>query len=108
MNLQKAFDIAYTGVVKQGAPSLDWNYRCCFNGKHGRHCAIGWILVEEEFEDIFDAEYRAFIDGLRMAHDNAIGWEVNPGSNEMFIKIFKASMTTLANDYNLEIPNVQD
>lgn len=50
---QQLFDIAYTGLVKQGKGSFDVDKRICqYNGPDGTHCAIGLMLPHDVRERV--------------------------------------------------------
>ena len=46
MTLQEACDYAVTKIVQQGGQCLGKNNSCAYGNNNGRHCAIGWLLDE--------------------------------------------------------------
>jgi hypothetical protein len=69
LGLQETFDIAYNGVVNQGAPSMSQELLnvCVYEGANGMFCAAGHVfkLIEPDFDydgaDSLDGESAASI-----------------------------------------------
>jgi len=52
MNAQEAFDTAVRGLASQGfrrSVASDGE-SCMYNGPDGRHCALGWLIVDVEID----------------------------------------------------------
>ena len=47
MTLQEAFDYAVQKIVEQGGRCID-NHMCVYGNTRGMHCAVGWLLDENE------------------------------------------------------------
>lgn len=49
MKMQEAFDRSIEGIVSQGFEQSCFDFDCAYRGKHGRKCAIGWLIPDEEY-----------------------------------------------------------
>lgn len=109
---QEAFDKVLTKIVEQGYPSTNGSGSCRMNGRHGGHCAIGWLLDEETRKRIdnlnagilraiddkiaptYMIQDREFYLRLQEAHDSSPA--------EQFIPAFLIAMRRIAADFRLE------
>lgn len=79
-----------TGLVEQGGPGCDHEYRCLYRGPHGRKCAAGLLILDKHYhrtlenqpvqrEDVQQALIRSgvqprqlgLVDTLQRVHDAA-------------------------------------
>lgn len=94
MNMQEAFDKAYTGIVKQGKIAVDpISLKCVYKTSDGAKCAVGHLLTDEDLNlwkdmNLFHKPIKLipndkwpdsikgldmwFLQELQRAHDNAI------------------------------------
>lgn len=114
--MQEAFDVAFRGVISQGAPSMDGMGCCLYRGPNGTKCGVGHLLPDSAPSSILNGMYeiddnyspaaakaRAYLSGLgrdflfdlQEAHDNA-------SKDEDFIENFKINMKALARKYCLK------
>lgn len=89
---QEVFDHVVKGLASQGfAQSLNGGDQCAYRGDHGRRCAAGWCMTDQEYNSLregipnnhvegraWDAlvgqygvskAHIALIEGLQYAHD---------------------------------------
>jgi len=50
MTLQEAMDYAIDKIVEQGGRCMSRSDRCAYGNDKGQHCAVGWLLDEENEE----------------------------------------------------------
>ena len=55
MNRQDLFNRAYAGLWAQGCKSLKTGGACAYRGVLGRRCAIGMLLISDEWARYFDS-----------------------------------------------------
>ena len=112
MNEQQLFDVAYSGLAKQGFEKSQGEYlSCAYRGMGGRKCAIGHAIPDELYSldmdtrkgDLskvlnligYSGDYGFAID-LQFAHDSA-------GSP----KIMKRNLMIFARRLGLALPNAE-
>lgn len=108
--MQRYFDRAVGGVIKQGRKSVNMTSNSCrYRGSNGTKCAIGQLLPDDfPFGDIEGTRYiknsifpvrweryYGFFRSLQYIHDDA-------PNTEQFLSIFKTNAKSLALKYNLE------
>ena len=77
MTNEEAFKISADGLLKQGCRSMNSEYAtCAFRGQNNTRCAIGLLILDEDFlhgfvifliEDILDNELAGSLHGLDRA-----------------------------------------
>lgn len=138
VNEQQVFDFVADNILAQGGPSGEATYNdfsCRYNDEEhvGRHCAAGWLVVDEDpihvdavegssvYELAETLNYGHFEEGqsaamdflnkLQTAHDSASA-EYNNNykyvvrSDAAFLREFKAKMLVIAHDYKLDATSV--
>jgi hypothetical protein len=113
-NLQKYFDIAVSGVLKQGNPSISNSGNCKYRGMNNDRCAIGWLIPDDMYNPKMEGfsinnlcdKYSfpdyiinnlTFFDRLQTCHD----FNSEKVNNAEFIDAFKNDVKKLALKYNL-------
>ena len=113
MNKQQLFDIAYTGLAKQGfqrSMSPDDPALCAYRGLNGLKCAIGHAIPDEKYQPDMESVWTlegileligasdldSFAHVLRKAHDGA------DTPQEM-----KARLLDFAKNWGLYIPTLE-
>lgn len=66
MSLQEACDFAVLKIVGQGGKCLSDEGNCAYGDGRGNHCAVGWLLDEEDGDLM---SYRGTVNGLATSHD---------------------------------------
>lgn len=123
---QMAFNLAYIGVVNQGAPSFS-DGSCRYLAPNGDRCAAGFIFAQmpgfnsakHEGKDAstvlssligYDADdpeelagMAEFLDMIQAAHDVSAH---NADGIDEFVSLYKSDMAEVAELYGLTIPNV--
>lgn len=126
--LQKLFDRAVGGILKQGKASIiiDDNDRphCMYRGDNGTKCAIGHLIPDSKYDekmenlgfeqllnrDVFPykygRKYQNFLADLQTLHDNN-SWDIVKVQNvkkkdKQFISDFKIDAKLFAKAHNLE------
>lgn len=57
-SLQEAMDYAVMKIVEQGGRCLSASGSCMYGNKKGQHCAVGWLLDEND-QELMDASEHA-------------------------------------------------
>jgi len=127
MNIQKMFDQAVGGIVKQGCQSTgDWGdgdddtNGCMYRGPNGTKCAIGHVITDEFYSEkleglsLSDSTLREALDnslacrmprgwlnllsGLQSVHDNP---DLGSLTGKEFVSMFLAKANILAEQFYL-------
>lgn len=109
MNKQEIFDKVYMELLKQKVPSMH-NGRCLYRGPNGTKCAIGHLIPDELYDEIFN---RVSLLYLPQKVKNHIGIEEDPdffgslqGAHDVFLNIgldyWHNKMKMVAKDFNLQ------
>lgn len=56
MTLQEIFDVAVTGLLKQGKKSMQTTGACAYRGVEGCKCAVGFLIKDEFYDRIMDVD----------------------------------------------------
>jgi len=132
---QQYFDFVCTKLLEQGAPCVDENGDCVYNGPNGMHCGIGWTTIGEQVletesvrgmltgeldnhdeeaddgwlfcPDVDGAVYRevGFLTRLQQAHDRTTSSLHNYGDFETSFVIFAKR---LADEFQLDASVLAD
>jgi hypothetical protein len=114
---QQVFDYCATKLLEQGKPSgrVDGNgmFQCEYNGPGGKHCAIGWLVTDEERVEEQSAirsiatnlqltqrlspSDEEFLTRLQAAHDDAAS-----DTDELFATGVRSRLRTAAFNFNLD------
>jgi hypothetical protein len=94
LSAQEIFDATVRHLAAQGGPSLDERNDCRYRGPHGRRCAVGLFIRDEEYSTEleglspcnaafaalpFIVNNRELLDKLQRAHDGS-NYEGHNGS----------------------------
>lgn len=109
MDKQEIFDKVYRELLRQKVPSMH-NGRCLYRGPNGTKCAIGHLIPDELYDEIFNRmsllnlpqkvknhigieEDRYFFGSLQTAHDIFLCESLDCWHNQM---------KQIAKEYNLK------
>ena len=122
MDKQKAFDIAYKGIITQNSASAvpQGSRMSCRYKLNDKKCTIGHLIEDKDYNPSIEKLsleylYRGaklpsylmdlplhFLSDLQEAHDHSV--RIARKDNDLFIKSFLEQMNTIANHYGLQLP----
>lgn len=60
MNNQEALNRAYAGLSAQGFQKSVLDDRCKYRGPDGRRCAVGHLIRDDEYREVFDQLFSGY------------------------------------------------
>lgn len=127
---QELFNLAYTGIIKQGQPSVTKDRDVCLYSDHrGNHCGVGHCLTSNALDVITEDEYDVdgmiealvvadfdwdyenddnialthYLQELQAAHDQA-SQGLSASEHDAFLRLFSANMDQIAKEHALTVP----
>jgi hypothetical protein len=107
---QEIFDIAYTGLAKQGWKKSSANGICAYRGRRKLKCAIGHCIDDDDYKLSFEGEMRCDVSEAARISGYDSGWArvlQLRHENSLNAKDMKRRFDDFASECNLTIPQVQ-
>jgi hypothetical protein len=128
LSLQETFNLAYSGVVKQGRASMDGE-GCLYVGPNDTKCAAGYVFASIEPDWNLTAvdedggesargllrkmgyksepgspRYSQLLQMCQEVHDSAATLFDELGSDKDFVQEYKKQMASVAQTFELQVP----
>ncbi len=121
---QEIFDVAVTGVIRQGGPSVrEDSGVCLYRSPYGRSCGVGQVIPDSRFKPYWEdrtveelgrrADFPAALHShvgllrdIQRAHDDSVLSPTITTADAVFLGRFRVAALALAEKHRLTLPAV--